>query len=267
MILKEQLVLEKTKAESLSGVRNLNLWGEGLTDVSIVSKITGIEVLALAANHLTTLGPFASCTSLRELYLRKNNIVSLAEIRYIKDLPNLRTLWLMDNPCSKHPNYRNFVIMCCPHLKQLDNIEVTAKEREEAKKKLPERVIQDILERGTVDLEEDARRKPPSSARVSKGVEKPAAVNAPRRLAKEEKEAQPISNRESEGSRGTSSALAADSASFTTIQTQRAILTAIVSLLPELTLESLDMLQKEIREEVARKEKAVQQRAKGSQQL
>ncbi|RNF11817.1 Protein C21orf2 [Trypanosoma rangeli] len=134
VVLREQTVLERTKAETLSAVRNLNLWGEGLTDVSVVEKIPGIEVLALAANRLTTLRPFSLCTSLRELYLRKNDIKSLAEVKYIKELPKLHTLWLMDNPCAKSPNYRSFVIRCCPHLRQLDDIEVTEKERDESEK-------------------------------------------------------------------------------------------------------------------------------------
>lgn len=35
MKLEEQYVLAKTKAASLADVRNLNLWGNGLTDVSV----------------------------------------------------------------------------------------------------------------------------------------------------------------------------------------------------------------------------------------
>lgn len=223
MVLKEQLVLERTKADSLLAVRNLNLWGEGLTDVSIVEKIPGIEVLALAANHLTTLRPFASCTSLRELYLRKNDIQSLAEIKHIKDLPNLRTLWLMDNPCAKSPEYRGFVILCCQHLKQLDNIEVTEQEREEAKKRLSERTVLEMLNCGGTDGSDYGGR--PQSPFVAAHRRNGAPGTAP--------------------------------------QTQRAILTAILSLVPELSLESLSVLRNELSEEVGRREKVMRQNARG----
>ncbi|ORC93138.1 Protein C21orf2 [Trypanosoma theileri] len=315
MILKEQFVLETTKATSLAAVRNLNLWSEGLTDVSIISKIPGIEVLSLSSNQVSTMSPFASCTSLRELYLRKNNIQSLSEVKYIKDLPHLHTLWLLDNPCATHPNYRYFVINCCPHLRQLDSIEVTKKEREEAMEKLPEKVMKEMLQQGTAPAVDAA---PAAAAEGSGMVAKPVSAPAPpppqppavsgppvkvisrpaipqrvvtpqsverrssgppiRRNSEEErkekekekkkkekeKDLRGNESKEGDGSRGVSLEALSDGSSYTTIQTQRAILTAIVSLIPELTIDSLGVLQKEVVEEMARKKKAMRQMSRSS---
>ncbi|KAH9582117.1 hypothetical protein LSM04_005379 [Trypanosoma melophagium] len=316
MILKEQFVLETTKAASLAAVRNLNLWSKGLTDVSIISKITGIEVLSLSSNHVSTMSPFASCTSLRELYLRKNNIQSLSEVRYIKDLPHLHTLWLLDNPCATDPNYRYFVINCCPHLRQLDSIEVTKKEREEAMERLPEKVMQEMLKQGNTPVVDEApstaeeggvqTAKPiatpiptpppiiagppakvvsqtavPHRVATPKSVERRSSGAVSRRsidddkdrVDKKEKEKEKkkekdkeIRNsegKEDDGSRVVSLEGLSDGTSYTTIQTQRAILTAIVSLIPELTVDSLGVLQKEVVEEIGRKQKAIRQRSRG----
>lgn len=37
-------------------------------------------------------------------------------------LPQLRVLWLADNPCSKLPHYRAFVVANLPNLENLDNL-------------------------------------------------------------------------------------------------------------------------------------------------
>ena len=45
MSLTEELVLKRSKASSLEAVRNLNCWGCGLNDVSILARIPNLEVL------------------------------------------------------------------------------------------------------------------------------------------------------------------------------------------------------------------------------
>ncbi|RNF11816.1 hypothetical protein TraAM80_00650 [Trypanosoma rangeli] len=52
---------------------------------------------------------------------------------------------------------------------------------------------------------------------------------------------------------------------YAAVQTQQAILNAIVSLIPELTLESLGVLWKEVRVEIGRKEKLTQALPSGPQ--
>ena len=72
--------------------------------------------------------------NLKELFLRKNKIESLREIHYLKNLPNLRVLWLWDNPLSNHPHYRLYIIKMLPKLQKLDNAAVSQEEKLAAKK-------------------------------------------------------------------------------------------------------------------------------------
>jgi hypothetical protein len=44
-------------------------------------------------------------------------------------LPYLKSLWLYDNPCAQHENYREIVIHHLPNLTKLDNTMVTQEEK------------------------------------------------------------------------------------------------------------------------------------------
>eukprot|EP00164_Ancoracysta_twista_P005763 GFYU01007925.1.p1 GENE.GFYU01007925.1~~GFYU01007925.1.p1 ORF type:complete len:235 (-),score=44.50 GFYU01007925.1:121-825(-) len=127
--LTESLVFAKTKADSLGTVRNLNLWGHDLTDVSIVRQMPNAEVLSLSVNKICTLEDFAFCPKLSELYLRKNEVPDVQDILYLKGLKHLKILWLCDNPCAKNPKYREFAIAHLSNLTKLDNEDITPEER------------------------------------------------------------------------------------------------------------------------------------------
>lgn len=136
--LKPALVLAKTKAESLDGIKSLNLWGCGLTDVALLSQMPQLEVVSLSLNRLETLRDFAHLPQLQELYLRKNNIGDVAEVVYLQGLRQLHTLWLSENPCENSVAneetewYRTFVLRMLPQLRKLDNVMVSDDERSQA---------------------------------------------------------------------------------------------------------------------------------------
>ncbi|XP_050673709.1 cilia- and flagella-associated protein 410 [Leptidea sinapis] len=130
--LTEEMVIARTKQSELSVIKNLNCWGAELGDVSLLRQMPNVEVLAFSINKLRGLEVFASCRRLRELYVRKNEIRDLAEIRHLKHLPDLTSLWLDENPCSRHPEYRLTVLRNLPHLEKLDNISVQPDEVQEA---------------------------------------------------------------------------------------------------------------------------------------
>lgn len=144
-VLTEEIILQKTKVASLSEVRHLNLWGEQLEDVSIIMQLRRVEVVALVANRITELKPFAACAHLQELYLRKNRIDSLVELNALRGLGHLHTMWLMDNPCATKPHYREFAIFCCPQLQHLDDIPVTAAEREAVTERMTPSFVEALL--------------------------------------------------------------------------------------------------------------------------
>ncbi|CAL1276045.1 unnamed protein product [Larinioides sclopetarius] len=132
--LTEHTVLARTRAQDLRSVRKLNAWGSELTDVSIVKKLPNVEVLSLSVNAISSLEDFSHCNNLQELYIRKNNISELAEIRHLRDLPKLKNLWLADNPCAESDDYRLTVIRALPQLQKLDNMPIRPDEIESARK-------------------------------------------------------------------------------------------------------------------------------------
>lgn len=132
-MLTENCVLSRTRAQDLKSVRKLNCWGSELEDVSIVRKMSHVEVLSLSVNNISTLADFAHCKNLQELYIRKNNIQHLNEVLYLKDLPKLKNLWLADNPCAENDHYRMTVLRHLPNLQKLDNQNVQCQEVEKAK--------------------------------------------------------------------------------------------------------------------------------------
>ncbi|XP_022221794.1 cilia- and flagella-associated protein 410 isoform X3 [Drosophila obscura] len=143
--LTEEMVIARAKQSDLGLITKLNCWGSDLTDVSIIKRMRGVEVLALSVNKISTLAPFEDCSKLQELYLRKNHIQDINEIAYLQNLPALKNLWLEENPCCEQSgaNYRAIVLRALPNLKKLDNVEVTQEE------------VDDALRRGGSSVPED----------------------------------------------------------------------------------------------------------------
>lgn len=108
--LTEGMIKGRTRLDRMEEVRNLNLWGQDLDDVSMLSKLSMVEILSLSVNRITTLRDFAHCAKLQELYLRKNEVSDVAELQYLQPLRDLKVLWLSDNPCADHPYYRQLAV-------------------------------------------------------------------------------------------------------------------------------------------------------------
>ena len=240
-VLTEKLVREKTKVSKLEEVQRLDLWGEGLTDISFVAKLPHLKVLSLAANNVSSLKPLRKCTSLQELYLRKNKVTRLREVTALSGMPKLTVLWMMDNPCSQHEYYRDFVLHCCQALQQLDSVEITAEERKTSAKRLTAKVLDEILERKPTAASTLIGYKTHSSGGTTLQDCDNASVSSMRE-----------SNAANE--EGTTNGQAV---LFTTTAAQRAMLLSIVSLLPELTVESLELLQREVQERKEKQKKKV----------
>jgi hypothetical protein len=130
--LSQEAILMRARVDKLEHVTKLNVWGNELEDVAIVGAMPNLQVLALSVNKIATLKDFQYCFSLKELYLRKNLISDLGELRYLQQLPELQVLWLLENPCAELPNYRLRIIKALPNLTKLDDNEVTADERNRA---------------------------------------------------------------------------------------------------------------------------------------
>lgn len=154
--LTEEMVVARTRMSDFSDVKKFNCWGTELTDVSILRKMKNVEVLSLSVNRISTLADFQYCFGLQELFIRNNNIEDLNEVCYLQALPNLRSLWLSENPCAKKEGYRLAVLRALPKLQKLDNELI-----------LPEE-LQTALTRGRVLIHPlDMYASPPQSDAVS----------------------------------------------------------------------------------------------------
>lgn len=134
--LTEEMVIARSRQSDLASIKKLNCWGSELSDVSIIRRMRGVEVLALSVNKISSLSDFEDCNKLQELYLRKNNIKDINDLVYLQGLPHLKKLWLEENPCVEQagPNYRAIVLRALPNLETLDNVGVTAEELADAMK-------------------------------------------------------------------------------------------------------------------------------------
>ena len=134
--LSRELIAQKVRSDRIESIRNLNLWGSNIEDISIIREMPSLEIVSLSVNKIRTLKPFANLDNLRELYLRRNLISNLNEIKFLTDCQNLSVLWLSENPICDNPNYRSVVICVLPQLQKLDDITITDEERDKAQKKL-----------------------------------------------------------------------------------------------------------------------------------
>lgn len=128
--LTEDMVRSSARVKNLEDVKRLNCWGMELTDISVLQKLPNLEVLSLSVNSITSLKDVSSCKKLSEIYLRKNKIEDISEIGHLKGLPNLKILWISDNPfVAQTENYRQTLLRLLPRLVKLDNQSVAASER------------------------------------------------------------------------------------------------------------------------------------------
>jgi Leucine-rich repeat (LRR) protein len=60
-----ELVFIKTKSDSLQNIKNLNLWGNDLEDLSLIEHMPNLEVISLSVNKISSLKYFANCQKLQ----------------------------------------------------------------------------------------------------------------------------------------------------------------------------------------------------------
>ncbi len=59
------LVFNKTKSDNLQSIKNLNLWGNELEDLSLIEKMPNLEVISLSVNRIVSLRDFGRCNKLQ----------------------------------------------------------------------------------------------------------------------------------------------------------------------------------------------------------
>lgn len=121
MLTKEFILSKYPKYSNISEIKTLNIWGEDISDISILSKMPNIEILSASSNKISSLSPLSSCVNMREIYLRNNNINSFDELYHLKPMSNLKFLWLEGNPICEDISYREKVLKILPQIISLDN--------------------------------------------------------------------------------------------------------------------------------------------------
>jgi hypothetical protein len=127
--LTKELLLTKTKVNSLSEIKVISFFGCDLENIDIISKLNNLEICTLSGNKISSLKPFSYCKTLKELYIRRNNIINIKEILYLKQCKNLKILWIDDNPFINKNNYRDYIINQLPTLQKLDNKTIINEEK------------------------------------------------------------------------------------------------------------------------------------------
>ncbi|KAI3438301.1 hypothetical protein D9Q98_000735 [Chlorella vulgaris] len=112
-----------------------------LSDNSIVRlegfpKLPRLQCLHLNNNRINRIARNLeeAIPRLEWLILTNNRLTNLADLEPLSTLPRLKYLSLLDNPVTKQPKYRLFVIARCKRLKVLDFRKVKQQEREEAER-------------------------------------------------------------------------------------------------------------------------------------
>ena len=121
MLTKEFILSKYPKFSDISEIKKLNIWGEDLQDISIITKMPNLEILSLSSNQISSLSPLSACLNMREIYLRNNNISSFEELNNLRHLFNLKVLWLEGNPICEDIFYREKVLNLLPQVIYLDN--------------------------------------------------------------------------------------------------------------------------------------------------
>nr|XP_028685050.1 leucine-rich repeat-containing protein 23 isoform X2 [Macaca mulatta] len=127
--------------QKLISLHTVELRGNQLesTAQNLLKKVEGLEDLSnlttlhLRDNQIDTLSGFSrEMKSLQYLNLRGNMVANLGELAKLRDLPKLRALVLLDNPCTEETNYRQEALVQMPYLERLDKEFYEEEERAEA---------------------------------------------------------------------------------------------------------------------------------------
>jgi len=119
-----EFIQSKCPNLKLDEIKNLNLWGNDLEDISILANLPNLEIASLSINKIKNLEPLKDLINLKELYLRKNLIDDIKQIDYLKNLQNLKVLSLVDNPVVSLPNYKKKILEILPNLIKLDDVNI-----------------------------------------------------------------------------------------------------------------------------------------------
>ena len=109
--------------DDFGNIKNINLWGNNIDDISLLSEMPSLEIISLSVNYIKDLSVFRNLKNVKELYLKDNLISDFTQIENLKNCTKLKILCLQENPISNQSNYRQKILEILPFLKKLDDFE------------------------------------------------------------------------------------------------------------------------------------------------
>ncbi|XP_043822998.1 leucine-rich repeat-containing protein 23 isoform X2 [Dromiciops gliroides] len=143
--------LESTLGIELPKLKNLFLAQNQLKKIEGLEGLNYLTTLHLRDNQISDLSGFSNeMRSLQYLNLRGNIVTNLSELIKLRDLPRLRALILLENPCTDETDYRQEALIQIPQLERLDKEFYEEEERVEA-----DEIRQRMKEEQEQDMEQD----------------------------------------------------------------------------------------------------------------
>ena len=121
--LTKDIILSRVGSDKLDSIKTLNLWGNNLDDISLISEMPSLEIISLSSNQIKDIKALKTLKNLKELYLKDNKISDFNQIEFLKNCKKLEILNLSENPISTQQNYRQKILDILPNLKKLDDLE------------------------------------------------------------------------------------------------------------------------------------------------
>ncbi len=133
LYLHENIIEKIENLESQTELDTLNLSKNFIKTVENLSHMKKLTNLNLAHNKISTIEDIRhilELPSIQSIDLQHNKIEDPGIVDILSQLPDLRVVYLMGNPCVKHiRNYRKTMVAKCKHLKYLDDRPVFDEER------------------------------------------------------------------------------------------------------------------------------------------
>ena len=112
-------VLNKTNNNNPKNIKALNLWGNNISDISILSEFPSLEIISLSTNQIKDISAFKKLKNVRELHLKDNQINDFNQIENLKNCKKLEKLVLKDNPIANSSNYIQKILEILLHIIRL----------------------------------------------------------------------------------------------------------------------------------------------------
>lgn len=118
------------KKYDMSNLKEFNLNDNLIKDLTFLSqyKLTGLTILYLNDNRITTTKEISNLVNLEILEISRNKLETLLQIEYLSPLINLSYFNCSNNPLTSEDNYRAFIIFKLKNIRILNDTLIVSEE-------------------------------------------------------------------------------------------------------------------------------------------